>query len=44
MARGGGETYSELRSRTWAVAQGGRWRRHHGRAVLLVSHGTAIRL
>ncbi|MBK7202069.1 histidine phosphatase family protein [Candidatus Amarolinea dominans] len=42
VARGGGETYSELRSRTWAVAQEA-VARHHGRAVLLVSHGTAIR-
>ena len=40
--RGGGETYSELRARTLAVAQEVT-ARYHGQNILLVSHGASIR-
>lgn len=40
--RGGGETYSELRARTLAVAQEVA-ARYHGQNILLVSHGASIR-
>ncbi len=40
--RGGGETYGELRARTFAIAQQ-IVARHAGEQILLVSHGAAIR-